>query len=49
MESFLFQASIYLGAAVISVLIAARLELGSVLGYLAAGLLIGPVFVFVVT
>ncbi|SFG17938.1 Kef-type potassium/proton antiporter, CPA2 family [Palleronia marisminoris] len=44
MESFLFQALIYLGAAVISVPIAARLGLGSVLGYLAAGILIGPVF-----
>lgn len=44
MESFLFQALIYLGAAVISVPIATRLGLGSVLGYLAAGILIGPVF-----
>ncbi len=44
MESFLFQATIYLSAAVISVPIAARLGLGSVLGYLAAGILIGPVF-----
>ncbi|SPJ23948.1 monovalent cation:proton antiporter-2 (CPA2) family protein [Palleronia abyssalis] len=44
MESFLFQALIYLGAAVIAVPIAARLGLGSVLGYLAAGILIGPVF-----
>ncbi len=44
MESFLFQATIYLAAAVISVPIAARLGLGSVLGYLAAGILIGPVF-----
>ncbi|WP_375263028.1 monovalent cation:proton antiporter-2 (CPA2) family protein [Palleronia sp.] len=44
MESFLFQALIYLAAAVISVPIAARLGLGSVLGYLAAGILIGPVF-----
>jgi len=43
MESFLFQASIYLAAAVIAVPIAARLGLGSVLGYLAAGILIGPV------
>ena len=47
MESFLFQASIYLAAAVIAVPIAARLGLGSVLGYLAAGILIGPVFGFV--
>ena len=43
MESFLYQASIYLVAAVIAVPIAARLGLGSVLGYLAAGILIGPV------
>ncbi|THD72607.1 potassium transporter [Thalassobius vesicularis] len=44
MQSFLFQASIYLAAAVIAVPIAARLGLGSVLGYLSAGILIGPVF-----
>ena len=44
MEGFLFQASIYLAAAVIAVPIAARLGLGSVLGYLAAGILIGPAF-----
>lgn len=44
MESFLFQALIYLAAAVISVPIAARFGMGSVLGYLAAGILIGPVF-----
>ncbi|ASM72798.1 MULTISPECIES: monovalent cation:proton antiporter-2 (CPA2) family protein [Roseobacteraceae] len=43
MESFLYQASIYLLAAVIAVPIAARLGLGSVLGYLTAGILIGPV------
>ncbi|MHA6344892.1 monovalent cation:proton antiporter-2 (CPA2) family protein [Roseivivax sp. CAU 1761] len=42
MESFLYQASILLLAAVIAVPIAARLGLGSVLGYLAAGLVIGP-------
>ncbi len=42
MEGFLFQATIYLAAAVIAVPIAARLGLGSVLGYLAAGILIGP-------
>ena len=47
MESFLYQASIYLAAAVIAVPIAARLGLGSVLGYLAAGILIGPVLGFV--
>ncbi len=44
MEGFLFQATIYLATAVIAVPIAARLGLGSVLGYLAAGILIGPVF-----
>jgi len=43
MDGFLFQASIYLLAAVIAVPIAARLGLGSVLGYLAAGIAIGPV------
>jgi monovalent cation:H+ antiporter-2, CPA2 family len=44
MEGFLYQASIYLAAAVIAVPIAARLGLGSVLGYLMAGVLIGPAF-----
>lgn len=43
MEGFFYQASVYLAAAVIAVPIAARLGLGSVLGYLAAGILIGPV------
>ncbi len=43
MDSFLLQASIYLAAAVIAVPLAARLGLGSVLGYLAAGIIIGPV------
>jgi monovalent cation:proton antiporter-2 (CPA2) family protein len=50
MESsdFLFQAFIYLGAAVVSVPIAKRLGLGSVLGYLLAGVIIGPhVFGFI--
>ncbi len=42
MESFLFQATIYLGAAVIAVPLAARMGLGSVLGYLLAGIVIGP-------
>ncbi len=42
METFLFQATIYLGAAVIAVPLAARLGLGSVLGYLGAGIVIGP-------
>ena len=49
-NSFLFQAFIYLLAAVISVPIAKRLGLGSVLGYLFAGIIIGPfVFEFVGT
>ncbi|MDP2738029.1 MAG: cation:proton antiporter [Pseudorhodobacter sp.] len=43
MESFLFQATLYLTAMVIAVPIASRLGLGSVLGYLLIGLLIGPV------
>jgi monovalent cation:H+ antiporter-2, CPA2 family len=43
MENALFQASLYLGAAVLLVPLAVRLGLGSVLGYLAAGILIGPV------
>lgn len=42
MDGFLFQASIYLVAAVVAVPIAARLGLGSVLGYLMAGVIIGP-------
>lgn len=41
-DSFLVQAFIYLAAAVISVPIAKRLGLGSVLGYLIAGIIIGP-------
>ncbi len=43
METFLYTALIYLGAAVIAVPISVRLGLGSVLGYLAAGVIIGPV------
>ena len=39
---FFYQALIYLAAAVISVPIAKRLGLGSVLGYLIAGIIIGP-------
>ncbi|WGW02310.1 monovalent cation:proton antiporter-2 (CPA2) family protein [Tropicibacter oceani] len=42
MESFLLEASVFLAAAVIAVPIASRLGLGSVLGYLMAGLIIGP-------
>lgn len=44
MEGLLFEASIYLGAAVLVVPLAVRFGLGSVLGYLAAGILVGPVF-----
>ena len=43
MEGFLSQAVVYLAAAVIAVPIASRMGLGSVLGYLAAGIIIGPV------
>jgi len=43
MESFLLQASIYLGTAVLVVPLAVRVGLGSVLGYIAAGILMGPV------
>ena len=39
---FFFQAFVYLMAAVISVPIAKRIGLGSVLGYLIAGIVIGP-------
>ncbi|MCC1494079.1 monovalent cation:proton antiporter-2 (CPA2) family protein [Cognatishimia sp. F0-27] len=42
MDSFLYQATVFLLAAVIAVPIASRLGLGSVLGYLLAGLVIGP-------
>jgi glutathione-regulated potassium-efflux system ancillary protein KefC/glutathione-regulated potassium-efflux system protein KefB len=41
-EHLLFQALVYLAAGVISVPIAKRLGLGSVLGYLIAGAVIGP-------
>lgn len=44
-QGFFFQALVYLSAAVISVPIAKRLGFGSVLGYLLAGIIIGP-FVF---
>ncbi|MFO6465563.1 cation:proton antiporter [Jannaschia sp. KMU-145] len=43
MESFLVQAAIYLAAATLCVPLAVRFGLGSVLGYLIAGILIGPV------
>jgi len=39
---FFFQAFIYLTAAVLSVPVAKRLGLGSVLGYLLAGIIVGP-------
>jgi len=41
-QEFFLNALIYLGAAVISVPIAKKLGLGSVLGYLLAGIIIGP-------
>ena len=43
METFLLQATIYLAAGVVAVPLAARLGLGSVLGYLLAGIVIGPI------
>ncbi len=44
MITYLLQAFIYLAAAAIAVTLAKRLGLGSVLGYLIAGVLIGPAF-----
>jgi monovalent cation:proton antiporter-2 (CPA2) family protein len=41
-EGFFFQAFVYLAAAIVAVPIAKRLGLGSVLGYLVAGIAIGP-------
>lgn len=41
-NSFLFQALVFLAAAVLFVPIAKRMGLGSVLGYLLAGIIIGP-------
>ena len=41
-DGFFFQAFVYLAAAVVAVPIAKRLGLGSVLGYLLAGVAIGP-------
>ncbi|QBY00208.1 potassium transporter [Rhodophyticola sp. CCM32] len=43
MDDFLLQATIYLGAMVIAVPLSVRFGMGSVLGYLLAGILIGPV------
>ncbi|MGR3571534.1 cation:proton antiporter domain-containing protein [Brevirhabdus sp.] len=42
MEAFLIPAAVYLAAAVVAVPLATRLGLGSVLGYLLAGIAIGP-------
>ena len=42
LPDFLIGAFVYLAAAVVAAPIAARLGLGSVLGYLVAGILIGP-------
>lgn len=41
-QDFFFQAFIFLGAAVVTVPIIKKLGLGSVLGYLLAGIIIGP-------
>src|SRR5688500_10022952 len=41
-HKFLFQALVYLAAAVLFVPVAKRIGLGSVLGYLLAGVVIGP-------
>src|SRR5688500_20122675 len=41
-EGFFYQAFVYLAAAVVTVPLARRLGLGSVLGYLLAGVAIGP-------
>ncbi|HYF32032.1 MAG TPA: monovalent cation:proton antiporter-2 (CPA2) family protein [Chitinophagaceae bacterium] len=41
-HNFLFQAMVYLAAAVVMVPLAKKLGFGSVLGYLVAGILIGP-------
>lgn len=41
-NEFLIQAATYLGAAAISVPIFQRFKLGSILGYLAAGVVVGP-------
>ncbi|MHA4843276.1 monovalent cation:proton antiporter-2 (CPA2) family protein [Flavitalea antarctica] len=43
-KAFLFQAMVYLAAAVVMVPVAKKLGLGSVLGYLLAGIFIGPAF-----
>ncbi|WP_227284112.1 monovalent cation:proton antiporter-2 (CPA2) family protein [Boseongicola sp. H5] len=43
MDDFLLQATIYLGAMVVAVPLSVRFGMGSVLGYLLAGIIIGPV------
>lgn len=43
MEAFLFQASFYLAAMVVAVPLAVRFGLGSVLGYLIAGIVLGQI------
>jgi CPA2 family monovalent cation:H+ antiporter-2 len=43
MEVFLFQSTVYLLAACLAVPLCVRLGLGSVLGYLMAGIIIGPI------
>ena len=47
-DNFFMQAFVYLAAAVIAVPIARRFGLGSALGYLLAGLIIGPNFLALV-
>ena len=47
MENVLLQASLYLSAAVLAVPLSQRLGLGSVLGYLLAGIFIGPLLHFI--
>ncbi|MEO0992090.1 MAG: cation:proton antiporter, partial [Pseudomonadota bacterium] len=42
MDSFLLLASMFLVAGVVAVPIASKLGLGSVLGYLIAGIILGP-------
>jgi len=41
-DNFLLQASVYMGAAILCVPLAKRVGMGSVLGYLMAGILVGP-------
>lgn len=42
MESFIYQAIVFIGAAIVLVPLFQRLGFGSVLGYLTAGIIIGP-------